>query len=102
MSESDMKQAMVNELSRRLSPEEHPVPELAARDAQGDQGGLCGLAALYLSLADTLLSPSSLATMGYPDLRDTMATTLGLTSKLLSQLEDKQLVVDYTKRMLYL
>lgn len=102
MTESDTKQAMVKELSKLLSPEEHSVPELAARNAQDGQGGLCGLAALYHSLTDTLVSPSSLVTMGYPDLRGTMASTLGLTTKLLSKVDDKQLVKDYTKRMFYL
>ena len=102
MTESDTKQAMVKELSKLLSPEEHSVPELAARNAQDGQGGLCGLAALYPSLTDTLVSPSSLVTMGYPDLRGTMASTLGLTTKLLLKVDDKQLVKDYTKRMFYL
>ena len=59
-SEADQKDLLVECLSSALNPEYHFMPDLSERSLTGKQGSLCGLAALYSSLADTLLTKAQL------------------------------------------
>ena len=45
---------------KNLSVEYHSKPDLSQRSLTGKQGSLCGLVALYSSLADTLLTKAQL------------------------------------------
>ena len=45
------------------------------------KGGLCGLAALYWALTDTLYTTSKVATMGYLDMRKAMQGVMGESIK---------------------
>ena len=69
LADVDKKSLLVSSLSRALSPSGHSLAELSQRPVEGEQGGLCGLAALYQALADTLLSPGQLAMMDYTGMR---------------------------------
>jgi hypothetical protein len=59
-SEADQKDLLVKGLNGALNPEYHSMPDLSQRSLTGKQGSLCGLAALYSSLADTLLTKAQL------------------------------------------
>ena len=59
-SEADQKDLLVEGLRGALNPQYHSMPDLSKRSLTGKQGSLCGLAALYSSLADTVLTKAQL------------------------------------------
>ena len=64
-----------------LDPEQHGLADISARPAMDKKGGLCGLAALYWALTDTLYTTSKVATMGYLDMRKAMQGVMGESIK---------------------
>ena len=59
------------------------------------KGGLCGLAALYWALTDTLYTTSKVATMGYLDMRKAMQEVLEKEAEDLDVATDEQLLELY-------
>ena len=64
-------------LNKVLDEEEHSLPELQSRDTTAASGGLCGLAATYQALHDTLLTPSQLKKMNHISMKETILAELG-------------------------
>ena len=60
MSEANQKDLLVEGLRGALNPEYHSKSDLSQRSLTGKQGSMFGLAALYSSLANTLLTKAQL------------------------------------------
>ena len=69
-SEADQKDLLVEGLSSALNPEYHSMPDLSQRSLTGEQGSLCGLAALYSSLVNTLLTKAQLRAYDIESMRE--------------------------------
>ena len=78
MSEYELKQELMLHLGKHLDSEKHTLPDLAARKVSADWGGLCGLAALYQSLAGTVFTPSQMKDLSYQSMKKELARYLGI------------------------
>ena len=63
----------MEKLNRNLNSSVHTQVDLSLREVSSEQGGLCGLAAIYQALDNTLLTKSQLRVMGYEELVEVMA-----------------------------
>ncbi len=66
---SDAKTELIGQLYNVLNKTSHSIPDLSLRKVQSPNNGLCGLAALYKALYDTILTKAALKQMGYMDMR---------------------------------
>ena len=82
------KSELMLQLNRRLKGSHHTFGELAGRPHSAPQGGLCGLAAVYQSLQDTILTPSQLEHFTYEDMKMELATEMKLNPSQLETLPD--------------
>ena len=91
----DARSLLVEALHTSLDPEQHSKEDLTSREELEVKGGLCGLAALYWALTDTLYTTSQVATMGYMDMRETMQGAMEGDSKRLVVTTDEHLLELY-------
>ena len=75
-SPADQKDLLAARLAKVLSPESHSLSDLAQRPTAGDQGSLCGLAALYQALEHSLLTTAQLRTYDHATMREAIVTAL--------------------------
>ena len=71
--EESKKTLLMERLNGKLNSSVHTQADLSLREISSEQGGLCGLAAIYQALDSTLLTKSQLRAMGYEDLVEVMA-----------------------------
>ena len=77
--DEDKKKALLTErLNMKLNESVHTVVDLGLRQVSAEQGGLCGLAAIYQALDSTILTKSQLRSMSYEDLVEVMAVEMGI------------------------
>ena len=62
----------------KLNESVHTVVDLGLRQVSAEQGGLCGLAAIYQALDSTILTKSQLRSMSYEELVEVMADEMGI------------------------
>ena len=91
----DARSLLVEALHSSLDLEQHSKEDLTSREDVEGKGGLCGLAALYWALTDTIYTTSQVATMGYMDMRKTMQGVLEGEAEGLNVATDKQLLELY-------
>ena len=60
---------------------------------KGSKGGLCGLAALYQAVENTIMTPSGMTWQDYDTLRTAIAMEMGLSSY--SKMPDSELLQLY-------
>ena len=65
-------------LNMKLNESVHTVVDLGLRQVSAEQGGLCGLAAIYQALDSTILTKSQLRSMSYEELVEVMADEMGI------------------------
>ena len=109
MGEIDLKAALIENLNKHIDGSTHSVPELSYRSGhlsedhqvalgyrkQSDQqGGLCGMAAIYQALENTILTQSALARLDYRTMREIIEEELRLEN---SNLADTELLYEYHK-----
>ena len=70
---SDAKLELVSQLYNLLNKTIHSIPDLSMRNIRSPTEGLCGIAALYKALYDTILTKSALKLIGYYDMRNKIA-----------------------------
>ena len=73
--EERKKTLLMERLNGKLNSSVHTQVDLSLREISSEQGGLCGLAAIYQALDSTLLTKSQLRAMGYEDLVEVMASS---------------------------
>ena len=78
MSDLDKRSLLAISLNQVLDEEEHSLPELQSRETTASSGGLCGIAATYQALHDTLLTPSQLKKMNHISMKEAILTELGM------------------------
>ena len=71
--EESKKTLLMERLNGKLNSSVHTQADLSLREISSEQGGLCGLAAIYQALDSTLLTKSQLRAMGYEELVEVMA-----------------------------
>ena len=60
-----------------------------------NKGGLCGLAALYQALENTILTRSALRMMSYDAMRERVAEELGLQSQDFTSFSDEEILEQF-------
>ena len=78
ISDLDKRSLLAISLNSVLDDEEHSLPELQSRDTTAASGGLCGIAATYQALHDTLLTPSQLKKMSHISMKEAILEELGM------------------------
>ena len=78
MSDLDKRSLLAISLNSVLDEEEHSLPELQSRDTTASSGGLCGIAATFQALHDTLLTPSQLKKMSHISMKEAILEELGM------------------------
>ena len=78
MEEETKKSLLTEKLNLKLNDTVHTLVDLSLRPIAADQGGLCGLAAVYHALGATLLTKSQLRAMAYEQLMEIIAEELEL------------------------
>ena len=78
METSAMKELVMLQLNKRLDGEFHSFAELGKRPESAPYGGLCGVAALYQALFDTILTPSQLTNVTYDKMREILANEMNV------------------------
>ena len=81
LSEIDKQSLLSVALNQVLDPEEHSLQELQSRDVESSSGGLCGMAAIYQSLQETLLTKTQLQKMSIYSMRERIYSELKLDPK---------------------
>ena len=92
LGDTDKKSKLVEGLQFRLNPEIHSKPDLGKREAQSDQGGLCGLAALSHALGSTVATSSELRTLDYDLMREKIAAEIFISRQKLPEYMDEALL----------
>ena len=76
MSDLDKRSLLAISLNQVLDEVEHSLPELQSRETTASSGGLCGMAAVYQALHDTLLTSSQLKHMNHITMKETILIEL--------------------------
>ena len=82
ISDIDKQSLLSLALSEVLNSEEHSVQDLQSRDVSAASGGLCGMAAIYQALHETLLTKSQLQKMTHLTMKERIFMELKLDPKL--------------------
>ena len=93
MEDEEKKTLLVEKLGLSLNSSIHTVVDLSLREVSGEQGGLCGIAAIYQALASTVLTKSQLRTIGYQDMLAEVAAEMTVTTKSLEALSDADILL---------
>ena len=80
-------------LNMKLNDTVHTVVDLGLRQISAEQGGLCGLAAIYQALDSTILTKSQLRSMSYEELVEVMADEMGIPLKDAQKKPDAELLM---------
>ena len=86
---------MVETLHLLLNPEIHSQPDLGKRELVSDQGGLCGLAALYNALVSTIATSSMLRALDYDTMRELMASEINIKRSKIPEYVDSALLAEF-------
>ena len=96
MEDEEKKTLLVEKLGLSLNSSIHTVVDLSLREVSGEQGGLCGIAAMYQALASTLLTTSQLRVMGYEALIEIMANEMIITDqKKVQKMSDAEILMHF-------
>ena len=95
LSDTDKKAKLMEALYLRLNPDIHSKPDLGKRPPAGDQGGLCGLAALQHALGSTVATASMLRGLDYDGIRQMMASEIGVGGSQLGTFMDAELLTEF-------
>ena len=76
MSDLDKRSLLAISLNQVLDEVEHSLPELQSRETTASSGGLCGMAAVYQALHDTLLTSSQLKHMNHITMKEAILSEL--------------------------
>ena len=77
LGDAELKDLLIQRLSKYLDGEIHSVVDLSMRDITGDKGSLCGIAAFHQAARDTFLSISQLNKMSFESIKFRIAEELG-------------------------
>ena len=86
-------------LNQALDPEEHSLQELQTREIFSASGGLCGMAAMYQALHDTLLTQSQLRKMNQRQMKEAILTELNMDLMLAKTEEDGTVLTWYHEKI---
>ena len=93
--EADKKNALMNNLNKMLDPDIHTFIDLSMRDVSGGTGSLCGLAAMYQALLNTILTKSQLKKYSYDAMKAKMAEEMLKDPKSIRKTKDSDLLNDF-------
>ena len=95
LSDTDKRAKLMEALHLRLNQMIHSKPDLGKREVAGDQGGLCGIAALQHALGSTVATISMLRHLDYDGIRQLMASEMGLAGSRLGTMMDVDLLDEF-------
>ena len=96
MEDEEKKTLLVEKLGLSLNSSIHTVVDLSLREVSGEQGGLCGIAAIYQALASTVLTKSQLRVLGYEALIELMADEMIMTDqKKVQEMSDAEILMHF-------
>ena len=86
-------------LNKALDPDEHSLQELQTREIYKSSGGLCGMAAMYQALHDTLLTQSQLRKMSQRQMKEALLAELDMDLNLAKIEQDFTVLRWYHERI---
>jgi hypothetical protein len=86
---------VVEMLGLQLSTKKHTIMDLSGRAVALPQGGLCGLAALYQAMIDTVMTKSQLREAGYDDIREKITKEMLMSRSATKSWSDADLLMHY-------
>ena len=95
LEEETKKALLTDKLNLKLNDSVHTVVDLSLRPISGEQGGLCGLAAIYQALDSTLLTKSQLRSMAYEELVEVMADEMLMELKEAMKKSDAEMLMHF-------
>ena len=95
LEEETKKALLTDKLNLKLNDSVHTVVDLSLRAISAEQGGLCGLAAIYQALDGTLLTKSQLRSMAYEELVEVMADEMLMELKEALKKSDAEMLMHF-------
>jgi hypothetical protein len=95
--DAEKKNILMTNLNRWFDGEIHTLIDLSIRDVSADKGSLCGMAAIYQALENTVLTKSELKKLTYDDGRVRIAEEMKQDPKKAKKMTDVQILTDYHK-----
>ena len=93
--DADKKNELMNNLNKMLDPEIHTFIDLSMRDVSGGSGTLCGLAAMYQALLNTILTKSQLKKYSYDGMKAKIAEEMQKDPKSIRKTKYSDLLKDF-------
>ena len=93
MEDEAKKTLLIEQLNAKLNPDVHTIVDLSLRAISAEQGGLCGLAALYQAMQDTILTNSQLRNAGYTDILTAMVQEMRMDPRRARDKSDAQMLM---------
>ena len=95
LEEETKKALLTDKLNLKLNDSVHTVVDLSLRAISAEQGGLCGLGAIYQALDGTLLTKSQLRSMAYEQLVEVMADEMLMELKEALKKSDAEMLMHF-------
>ena len=86
------KTRLMDSLALKLSPKKHTIVDLSQRAVAGETNSLCGLAALYQAMDDTVMTKSQLRAATYDDIRTKITKEMMMSSSKTKSWSDSDLL----------
>ena len=99
LADADKKNMLVTNLNRWFNGEVHTLIDLSIRDAIAAKGSLCGMAAVYQAVENTILTKSEVKKLSYDECRFKMSEEMGEDPKAAKKLTDLEVLTAYHKCM---
>ena len=95
--DADKKNMLMTNLNKWYDGEVHTLVDLSMREVSGDKGSLCGMAAVYQALENTILTKSELKKLSYDDAKAAIAKEIEMDSKEAKKIKDAAILAAYFK-----
>ena len=89
------KTLLIEKLNQKLNSSVHNHIDLNLREISSEQGSLCGMAAIYQALGDTLLTRSQLRALSYEDLVEVMVDEMRMDADVARRKSDAEMLMHF-------
>ena len=97
MADADKKNILMTNLNRFFNGEVHTLIDLSIRDISSEKGSLCGMAAVYQALENTILTKSELKKLTYDEGKARIGEEMKKDPIQAKKLADVQILTEYHK-----
>ena len=93
--DADKKNILMTNLNRWFNGKVHTLVDLSIRDITAEKGSLCGMAAVYQALHNTILTKSEIKELSYDDGRFKIAEEMKEDPKAAKKLTDVEVLTAF-------